>query len=259
MVMHTPPCFDDLSDSYREIPAPRLLTDLYTGVCSLTTWSFVVLGDQPTQGVPYIGFDGEEPLATAFTDKQHAIDAVNTLVDRDPTASVAIIEASVHESISCLEQLEVQGLSKVRFNHGPHRFDLNILNVIACYERLWFQPAPSAAGQMLRLTDNRWNMINRLPCWYFVGDHGTPTDPVVWIVDGEPCVMLFTDRSDAHRYARGLAIPEPCGGSQVIELSRDRADHFLKGLRSQGVAGALFHDGGDDLYRRIDRIVTSAA
>jgi hypothetical protein len=258
MVMQIPLGIDALADLYRDTPAPQLLKTLTTGVCGLTSWSFVVLGDHPHVAVPYIGFDGDDPFATVFTDTDHAAAAVNSLVDRDPNAAVGIIQSSVQEGVSCLEKLEAQGLSMVRFNHGPHRFDMRIVDLIVCFERLWFSTAQETTPQPPP-QDVRWRAIDGLPQWYFVGDHGRPAEPVVWIVDGEPCVMLFTDRSVARAYADDLGIPLSHGRSQVVELSRANANSFLLNLRSQGVAGAMFNEGEEGLYRRIDRIISPAA
>ena len=87
---------------------------------SLPNIYFVQCGRQACP-VPWIMFEDDVPTAMVFTDYEHAIQAAKLYIEDGD--NVRVVGLPTNAASMYMTAIAAQGVNHVCFNHGPHRFD----------------------------------------------------------------------------------------------------------------------------------------
>ncbi len=225
--------------------------DLFHSLFQLRKWYYIGCGDNPDI-LPWIDFEEEEPHFMLFSDEARA---EPYLLDLGANSRVIGIQPDAALSYALI--LADHGIEQLRFNHGPFGFSVAtaVMEQLerevsgATHPRIDALALSAASTKESVDYDRLLKAICSLSRWYLVTENAWPDQPVVSIADEEPCIVTFSNRSQADRFARKRRVGETGGSAsnvvsdRVIPLPVEHAETYLNRLFKDGVRSAVFNDG----------------
>lgn len=238
---------------------------LFRSMFGLQQWYYIGCGDNPDI-LPWIDFEEEEPHLMFFSESSRA---APYLAELGPSSS--IIDINPDAALSYALMLADHGIEQIRFNHGPFGFSMATSALERMEREVSGATHPRIDALVMSATSTNetvdYNRVLQALCslsrWYIVTEMAWPDQPVVSIANEEPCIVTFSNRSQASRFARQKQLGDTGGqnnseGDRVVPLPVEHAQPYLNRLFKEGIRSAVFNDGPhqfvtpiEDLLKRV--------
>ena len=220
---------------------------LIRGLASMTRWFVIDLGAR--DGIlPLVCDQGSGQQVQIFTTAEAANQMLK--MQEELPASARVVSLPTHEVAEFVSSLRNWGVASANFNAGPWGMSWSLDDLVVA---LWsYRPeslpdidalaAQANTGSVETQARKLWRAVTSLPCWYFIADPVTRTDPMVGICRDQPCVLIFTDPVRAH-HARIMDPSAGVEGDRLIALNPQQALCWFRSLATRGISGGIFNDG----------------
>ncbi|MBG79862.1 MAG: hypothetical protein CMJ39_04020 [Phycisphaerae bacterium] len=231
-----------------QLPTASNREALIRGLTSMTRWFVIDLGAR--DGIlPLVCDHGAGHQVQIFTSAE-AANQILKLQEELP-ASARVVSLPTHEVAAFISGLRNWGVASAIFNAGPWGISWSLDDLIVA---LWnYRPdslpdidalaAQANIGSVEQQARKLWSAVTSLPCWYFISDPVTRTDPMVGICRDQPCVLVFTDPVRARLHARMMDPSTDHEGDRLIALNPQQALYWFRSLATRGISGGIFNDG----------------
>jgi len=230
------------------LPTTANRDGLIKTLAGLTRWYVIDLGSR--DGIlPLVGDHQGGQGVYLFTSGELANQMLRMHGELPTTAR--IVSLPTHEVAEFVSGLRRWGVQSATFNPGPWGVSWSLDDLVVA---LWtYRPdslpdidalaAQATSDQPQRQAGRLWEAVTSLPCWYFIADPVTRTDPMVGICRDQPCVLIFTDPVRARHQAMLMDPAVKREGNRLIALNPRQALCWFRSLATRGIAGGIFNDG----------------
>ena len=265
MVREVRRTINELIRAYDDMPTRHSRDALLSAIFDLNAWYVIELGEGENRP-PCIAWEEEEPTLLVFTDEKRAIRALNTWLEDQIETVSNVRRVGLEDIAEFFSELGQWGIEGVRLNHGPWSVNFALDDAVeasSSFGRIDDASVEQMVDRVLLGSAKEEDILDRvchLPSWYFVSDVADSDDPLIWIMHDEPCVLVFTDASQARSYAveQGL---EGCTTDvgRLIEVDPDAAVEYLEDLARRGVSCAMFNHGPFGFYASLGKLCSRHA
>ena len=242
------PSLDELFEAAGKLPTASTREVLMRRLAGMTRWFVIDLGAR--DGIlPLVSDHGSGQQVQIFTSAEAANQMLH--MQEELPACARVVSLPTHEVAEFVSSLRNWGVASAMFNAGPWGLSWSLDDLIVA---LWsYRPeslpdidalaaqsnSESVGQQAMKL----WTAVTSLPCWYFIADPVTRTDPMVGICRDQPCVLVFTDPVRARYHAKIMDPSVGVEGDRLIVLNPQQALYWFRSLATRGISGGIFNDG----------------
>lgn len=242
------PSLTMLFELANRLPTSSNRESLIRGLAGMTRWYVIDLGAR--DGIlPLVCNHGSGQQIQLFTSAESANQMLN--MQEELPASARVVSLPTHEVAEFVSGLRNWGVASAMFNPGPWGVSWSLDDLVVA---LWsYRPeslpdidslaAQANTGSVEHQARKLWRAVTSLPCWYFIADPVTRTDPMVGICRDQPCVLIFTDPVRARHHAQLMDPSAGREGDRLIALNPHQALCWFRSLATRGISGGIFNDG----------------
>jgi len=233
------PSLATLFEVASRLPTASNREALIRGLASMTRWFVIDLGAR--DGIlPLVCDHGSGQQVQIFTSAEAANQILK--MQEELPASARVVSLPTHEVAEFVSSLRRWGVASAIFNAGPWGMSWSLDDLVVA---LWsYRPeslpdidalaAQANTGSVEHQARKLWRAVTSLPCWYFIADPVTRTDPMVGICRDQPCVLVFTDPVRARHHAKIMDPSAGVDGDRLIALNPQQALCWFRSLATRG-------------------------